>query len=182
MKEIKQEITGNHNIQIAGDFIKTEKIVRKTEIIHNADEFITDSQAKEIRDRVKKIAEERAGENRFTSAPYGLVYNSLYNRYKITKYQLLPKEKYNDAIKWLDKQIAIYRSKLKNVDNEQYRKDMYKSIHARANQLGVDIHSFAEHTLELKKPLSSLTELSDMRLKKLYSKLFNKTIHKKRSE
>lgn len=171
---INQDINGNNNIQIAGDFIKTEKIVRKTLVIHDSDEHITDSQAKEIRDRVKKIAEERAGERKYSSPPYGAVYLTLYNRYKITKYTLLPKDKYEDAIKWLDKQIAIYRPKLKYVNPEQYRKDMYKSIHARANQLDINIHEFATNVLALKKPLSSLKELSDTRLKTIYTKLFSK--------
>lgn len=171
---INQDINGNNNIQVAGDYIRTEKIVRTTQVIHNPDEHITDAQAKEIRDKVQKIAEEKAGEKKYSSPPYGAVYNTLYNRYNITKYTLLPKDKYEDAIKWLDKQIAIYRPKLKNVDPEQYRKEMYKSIHARANQLHIDIHEFAETALGLKKPISSLKELSDTRLKKLYNKLFSK--------
>lgn len=174
IENLSQDINGNNNIQVAGDYIKTEKIVRTTQVIHNPDEHITDSQAKEIRDKVIKIAEERAGEKRYSSAPYGIVYKALHDRFKITKYTLLPKDKYEEAIKWLDKQIAIYRPKLKNVDPEQYRKDMYKSIHARANQLGIDIHEFAITALELKKPISSLKELSDTRLKKVYTKLFSK--------
>lgn len=177
MEKNKQQIEGNNNIQIGvhhGDIIHTEKVIRKTEVIHDSNTHISDAQAKEIRDRVKKIAEEKAGERRYTSAPYGLVYATLYNRYGITKYTLLPKDKYEDAIKWLDKQIAIYRPKLKHVDPEQYRKDMYKSIHAKANQLNINIHEFATTALGLKKPISSLKELSDTRLKKLYTKLFSK--------
>lgn len=177
MEKNKQQIEGNNNIQIGvnhGDIIHTEKVIRKTEVIHDSNTHISDAQAKEIRDRVKKIAEEKAGERRYISAPYGLVYGTLYNRYGITKYTLLPKDKYEDAIKWLDKQIAIYRPKLKNVDPEQYRKDMYKSIHARANQLNIDIHEFAITALDLKKPISSLKELSDTRLKKLYTRLYSK--------
>lgn len=174
IKNVNQDVNGNNNIQVAGDYIKTEKIVRTTQVIHNPDEHITDAEAKEIRDRVKKIAEEMAGVRKYSSPPYGVVYTTLYNRYQITKYTLLPKDKYEDAIKWLDKQIAIYRPKLRNVDPEQYRKDMYKSIYARANQLHIDIHEFAITALDLKKPISSLKELSDTRLKKLYSKLFSK--------
>lgn len=171
---INQDINGNNNIQVAGDYIKTEKIVRTTQVVHNPDEHITDAQAKEVRDKIMKLAEEMSGDKKYSPSPYKAAYKALYNKYKITKYTLLPKDKYEDAMKWLDKQIAIYRPKLKNVDREQYRKDMYKSIHARANQLHIDIHEFAETALELKKPISSLKELSDTRLKKLYSKLFSK--------
>lgn len=179
MKKNKQQIEGNNNIQIGvnhGDIIHTEKIIRKTEVIHDSNTHISDAQAKEIRDRVKKIAEEKAGERRYTSAPYGLVYGTLYNRYGITKYTLLPKDKYEDAIKWLDKQIAIYRPKLKNVDPEQYRKDMYKSIHAKANELKFsheELYLFINDYLKPKKAITSLKELSDTRLKKIYTKLFS---------
>ena len=171
---MKQKIIGNNNIQVGGDYVSTNKLIKKTEVIHNPEEHITDAQAKEIRDKVYKIAESRLGENRFKTPPYGLIYSSLYNQFKITSYKLLPKTKYEEAIKWLDKQIAIYRPKLKRVDNEQYRKDMYKAINARANQLGINIHEFAVEALALKKSITSLKELSDTRLKKLYSKLFSK--------
>jgi len=174
MKEVRQKISGNNNIQVGGDFIKTEKLVKTTQVIHNPDEHITDAQAKEISDKVKKLAEGMLGDSKGKQQPYGKAYTSLYNRFNITSYKLLPKNKFEDAIKWLEKQIAIYRPKLKNVDAEQWRKDMYKSIHARSNQLSINIHDFAMTTLELKKPIASLKELSDTRLKKLYEKLFSK--------
>lgn len=174
-KDISQNINGDNNIQVAGDFIKTDKVIKKTHVIYDPREHISDSQAKEIRDRVQKIAEERVGEKRYSSPPYGVVYAALYNRYKITKYTLLPKDKYEDAIKWLDKQIAIYRPLLKKTNNEQYRKDMYTSIYSRTKQLNIpNIHEYATIVLELKKPISSLKELSDTRLKKLYDKLYSK--------
>jgi len=171
MKKIQQKINGSNNIQVGGDYINTERVVKKIEVVYDKDEHITDAQAKEIKDRIQKIAESRAKESKYS---FGQAYNALYERYNITSYKLLPKGEYNNAIKWLDKQIAIYRPNLKKVDNEQYRKDMYKSIHARANQLGINIHDFAFTSLGLKKPISSLTELNDMRLKNLYIKLFNK--------
>lgn len=174
-KDINQNINGNNNIQVAGDFIKTDKIIKTTQVIYDSNEYISDSQAKEIRDKVQKIAEARAGEKRYSSPPYGVVYAALYNRYKITKYTLLPKDKYEDAIKWLNKQIARYRHLLKKTDNTRYLKEMYTSIHARAKELNIsNIHEYATMALELKKPISSLKELSDTRLRKLYNKLYSK--------
>lgn len=170
MAEIKQKIRGNNNIQVGGDLIKTEKIVHKTEIIYDKDILITDEQAKEIRDKIHKIAQSSSSENKYS---YKHAFTSFYNRFHITGYKLLPKEKYKDAIMWLDKQIAINRPKLRVVDNEQYRKDMYSAIHAKASQLNLDVHDFATNSLCLKKANKSLTELSDTRLKKLYTKLFS---------
>ena len=174
-KEIKQKISGNNNIQIAGDLsIKIERIIQKSEVVYDQDEHITDAQAVEIKNRVTKIAQSRAGETKFNNKPpFGLVYATLYEKYKITKYTLLKKDQYEDAIKWLDKQIAIYRPKLKNIDEEQYRKDMFKSLNTRANQLGINIYEYAEWVLSLKTPITSLKELSNTRLEKLKSRLFS---------
>jgi hypothetical protein len=167
---IENVIVGNNNIRVYGNYINTDRISQNTKVMHDPDKHITNAQAKEIRDRVQKIAESRSRESKYS---FPRAYIALHNRYNITSYELLSKDQYEDAIKWLDKQIAIYRPKLKKVDNEQYRKDMYKSIHARANQLNVNIHEFASSALELKNPISSLTELSDTRLKKLYRKLYS---------
>lgn len=173
-KDIKQEIKGNNNTQVAGDLIKTEKVIKKTEVVYNSDLHITDAQALEIKDKVTKIAQSRAGETKFKNKPpFGLVYGEFYKRFKITSYKLLQIEHFDDACKWLDKQIAINRKSLKNVDEEQFRKDLYKSINARANQKGINIYDFAETALSLKKPIISLKELSNTRLQKLYTKLYS---------
>ena len=44
MDNIEQNINGNNNLQIGvnnGDIIKTEKIIRKVEVIHDEDRYIT---------------------------------------------------------------------------------------------------------------------------------------------
>lgn len=169
MKKITQKIKGNNNIQIAGDLINTEKIIHKTEVIHDAEFHITDEQAKEIRDKVHKIAKYRSSESNYS---YPQAFKLLYDHFHITKYQLLPKEKYEEAIVFLNKQIAINRSKFKSVDNEQWRKDTHKAVQTRAKDLGIDIHEFAYTALQLKNPITSITELSDTRIKKLYTKIF----------
>ena len=170
MKKQTGSIKGNNNIQvIGGDYITTQQVIRKTEVVHDADLHISVAQAFEIQSRIKKIAESllNSSEN-----PHRATYAAFNKKFKITSYKLLPKEKFDEAIKWLNKQIAIHRPKLKNVDEDEWRKDMYKAIHARARQLKLDVHVFATDALELKKPILSLKELSDRRLKTLYSKLF----------
>ena len=97
-----------------------------------------------------------------------------FSRLLYSSNKLLPKDKFDDAIKWLDKQIAIFRPGLKKSDNEQWRKDMYKSIFAKARQFNIDIYEFATEVLELKKPIDSLKELNDTKLQKLYDKIFSK--------
>lgn len=167
MANNNQSIVGNNNIQIAGD-IKTEKIIRKTEVIYDEKLHITEEQAKNIRDKIQKIAEEKYNNSR----AFSQAYNSLYNRFKITSYKLLPKDKYDEAIEWLNKQIAINRKSLKKIDHDRWRKDLYKAIHAKSREFNIEIHSYATIVLKLKAPIDSLTELSDARLKRLYNHLF----------
>lgn len=168
MGKTQQTIIGNNNIQIAGD-VKTEKIVHKTEVIYDKDLHITDEQAKTIQEKIHKIAQEKTNDPK----AYAMSYGAFKKHFRVTSYKTLPKEKYDEAIEWLNKQIAMNRKGLRKNDPEQWRKDMYKSIHARANELNIDIHSYATDVLQTKKPIISLTELSDTRLKKLYEKLFN---------
>lgn len=39
-KDINQNINGNNNIQVAGDFIKTDKIIKTTQVIYDSNEYI----------------------------------------------------------------------------------------------------------------------------------------------
>ena len=169
METIKQSIIGNNNIQVGGD-IKTERIIHKIEVVYDNDVHISSEQALEIRDHIQKLASELSGNRN----GFSLAYNTFYKHFKITSYKTLPKERFNEAIEWLNQQIAINRNKLKKNNPEQWRKDMYKSIHARANQLGIDIHGLANEVFKPKKQILSLSDLSDLRLKKLYQVVFSK--------
>jgi len=52
--------------------------------------------AKGIKDRIQKIAKSQSSEGRNT---YSTAHTALLNRHKITSYKLLPKDKFDDAIK-----------------------------------------------------------------------------------
>ncbi|MBR4535983.1 MAG: ORF6C domain-containing protein [Bacteroidales bacterium] len=167
MTSVKQSISGNNNIQVGGD-IKTERIIHRTEVVYDKDTHISSEQALSVREHIQKLASELSSQRN----GFSLAYNTFYKHFKIPTYKVLPKERYDEAIEWINKQIAINRNKLKRINPDQWRKDMYKSIHARANELGIDIHDFANDVLNPKCLISSLTELSDLRLKKLYQALF----------
>ncbi len=179
---IKQTVEGNKNIQIGinnGDIITTQRIIKKTEVIHDKGLHISDSQAKQIKDKVTELAEitsvKKEDKRKFFASEYG----ALYNRFNITSYKLLPIDKFEEAMMFLQKRIAQNRPKLRTANNTKYRNDLYKSIYTRSRQIGMeksDLLVFAEHVLELKKPITSLKELSDTRLKRLYQKVFNKRL------
>ncbi|EKB60959.1 hypothetical protein [Bergeyella zoohelcum] len=58
MDNIEQNSTGNNNLQVGvnnGQIIKTERVIRKIEVIRNDDEFITQEQALQIREKILEI-------------------------------------------------------------------------------------------------------------------------------
>jgi hypothetical protein len=175
MKEIKQEITGSHNIQVSGDFIKTEKVTRKNTITPNYDINISQAQAKQIKDKVNEMAASVPKEK--ISNEYRKIWTSLNNKFKLTSYLLMTKEQFDDAMKFLNKMdVSYYRNKLKKNNNEEWRKKTITAIRARANNLRMnrdDFYEYVKRVLLLKKPILSITELSDTRLKQLYTKIFS---------
>lgn len=184
--QVKQKSKGNNNIQIGinqGTVIKTDKVVKKNEVISNPETDITQEQAKQILEAVNRIVElnEKAGKFK-TANEKGLCFSQTWtafkNRFNITSYHLLPKEKFEDAIDWLKKQIAYeHRPKLRKSNNPEWRKELYTAIYAKArSDYGMDkeqLYWFVEEKLNLKSPIASLKDLSDVRLNKVYKLLFS---------
>lgn len=112
MKKVSQKVDGNNNIQVAGDYIKTEKIIRKTEVIHDANKYISDAQALQIREKITEIVNMIASKKRPKTKIFPQEYGALYKNFGITKYTLVPKDKFDDAIKWLQKRIVFYEKKI----------------------------------------------------------------------
>lgn len=183
--KVNQKSKGNHNLQVGvnqGTIIKTEKVIRKNEVVTNPEIHINQEQAKQILEYISKIVEinEQAGKFKDTkdkSKFFSLTWTSFKNRFNVTSYHLLQKDKFEEALTWLKKQIAFdHRPKLRQGNNPQWKKDIYGAIYAKAQK---DLHfnkdelyQFAFDKLKLKQPISSLKELSDTRLNKLYKIIF----------
>ena len=180
MGEVKNEIKGNNNIIAGRDVIKADKIVNrfvnKTEVIHNPDEHISPAQAREIQEKVSELA--TSVEKEKQAKEFQRIYGLLKSKFKVPKYDLIPKEQFDDAMKFLCKfNASTYRKSLRRTDNESWKKKTRSDIRARASKLGMsreEFYEYVERVLELKNPILSITELSDTRLKKLYDKIFNK--------
>lgn len=183
---IAQESKGNNNVQIGinqGTIIKTEKITKRNEVVPNPETDITQEQAKQILEAVNKIVELNEKTGKFkTPKDKGLCFSQTWtafkNKFNVTSYHLLPKEKFEEAIDWLKKQIAYeHRPKLRKNNNQEWKKEMFKAIYAKAqNDYGMDkegLYQFVQSKLNLKSPISSLKDLSDVRLNKVYKLLFS---------
>lgn len=180
-----QKIKGNNNIQVGGSFhgdvIKTNKIINKTIIKHSEDKHITDSQAKQILDRIQEIGKSMSQKESITNrTAYSREHIAFKNKFKITSYKLLPKEKFEEAIKWLQQRMRYTGHKVdRRANKPAARNRNYRGIYTRGRQLGMskeDIFFFAKQSLNLKTSINSLSELSDTRLEKLYQKIFSKKL------
>lgn len=151
-------------------------IVQPTEI------HITQEQASVIKKLINDMVDinDKAGKYKTTeqkSKAYQNFWSSFKNKFNITSYHLLPKEKFTEAETWLHKQVALQRPKLRRANNPEWRKEIYTSIYARIKSLSIakdELYDIAFQKLNLKMPISSLTELNDTNLKKLYQIIYSK--------
>ncbi|MDV3472648.1 hypothetical protein CMU02_14810 [Elizabethkingia anophelis] len=184
--EIKQSAKGKRVQQIGQNFgriINTEKVQNVTEVLYDKESHISDQQAKQIKDKVDEIVSIHDKAGKFKTSDnkgkfYAVTWSSIKNRYGVTKYTLLRKEDFEDCMKWLQTQIAsIHRPILRKHNNSEWKNSMYSSIYAKSrNEWNMDrqqLFKFVEEKLDLKKPITSLKDLSDVRLKKLYNILFS---------
>jgi hypothetical protein len=181
MKEIDQTITGNNNVQVGvnnGQIIHTKKVKVTTEVLHTLGQHITDAQALQIRDKITEIVDMVASNGTSKTAIFPKEYKAFYKQFSITKYTLLPVDRFDDAMTWLQKRVVYLGKKtLRHGDTDEWRKKQYTAINTRARQLGMDrdnMLTFAKEKLELKQPLESIKDLSDTRLQKLYTFIMTK--------
>ncbi len=185
--KIDQKANGKNIQQVAinnGQIINTAKHVTKTEVIYDPMLHITDSEAKAILDKVNEIVDIHDKAGRFKTSQeksifYRKTWTDLKNKFKYTKYTLIPKSKYEDVLQWLQYKIVTqHRPILRKNNNEEWRKQNYTSIYTIAKKVGleekVDLYRFAFEKLALKTPIKSLKDLNDTQLKKLTQFLYNK--------
>lgn len=179
MKEIEQSITGDNNVQVGvnnGQIIHTKKVKVTTEVLHAPGQHITNEQAFQIKAKVTEIANMVATNGTTTAKAFSSEWTAFKNKFKCTKYELLPNDKFDIAMVWLQQRVALVGKKaLRHGDNDEWRKKQYTAINTRARQLGMDrdkMIMFAQDKLELKEPLESIKDLSSTRLEKLYKFIF----------
>lgn len=145
---------------------------RKEDFVYNDEEIITKEQALQIREKIIEIGVTLAlNKNISNHKAYAEEYAAFYKKFHISKYELLPKEKFNEAMKWL-------QGKYFTIHEETWRKNKYTAINTKYRQLGMtkeEFYIFANEALGLKKHFSSMTELSKTSLEKLYRKTMAKT-------
>jgi len=165
---IQQSIKGNNNTQVAGDYVENKRIVQKN-VVQPDHRHVNEATTFEIKRLVDSLAEIDVLAGRPDS--HSAWYSRLYRRYKVTSYKLIPVESGDDAVQWLRQQVPQQRSKIRRKAPGVWGRQLYKSIWAKAGRLGMDkqeVYDLAFRRLVLKKPITSLKELGEQNLKKLY--------------
>ena len=171
-KSVKQTVIGDGNVVAGGNLIQTKKVVQKN-VTQPGPQHITEEHAYEIKRLIDELSQIDVDSGRADSHRHW--YSWMYGKFKVTSYKTVPVEKYESVMSWLRQQRAINRPKLRRPANDKWRDQLYGSIYGRWRQLGYEkaaIYNFAFERLELDAPISSLKELGEQNLKRLYDIVF----------
>ena len=107
-----QKIKGNNNTQIGinnGTIIQTKKIRFNTVVQHDPSLHISEQEAFSIREKINELAKMMAASD--TRNTYSIEQYAFKKKFQITSYKLLPKDRYEEAMVWLQKRIAAFGKK-----------------------------------------------------------------------
>lgn len=179
MKKDELNIIGDNNICIEGNGNNVvhninPRIIKKN-IITPTHEMLTPSQKKEIKEKIAELAKIDIDSGVSNKTAFSKWYKKLYNKFKVSSYAEIYQNDFDSAIKFLNQQKAMFlKGKLKKTDKEGWRKSNYRSINARLDQFGYD-KTFAYEVAHRQtgKTITSLKDLNDTELKKLYGYIMN---------
>lgn len=169
-------INGNSNVIAGGDINYNPKIVHNTQVQYDASLYISNAVAKRITNLVKELCTIKTSAGYSQSMAYAEVWSSFKNRYKVTKYELVPKESGDDAITYLYKQINLARSSIRRKDPELWKNTLYKSIYTRSKELNIEkdeLYVYAQQNIPLTKKITTLKDLTMRDLDRLNQLLIN---------
>lgn len=171
-------VSGQGNIVSGGNIAIDNKNIRieqpaRTIIQKNftpGPEHISAEQAKILKDTIDNLVQKETAAGNQSSWAYAHWWGRLKNRYKVSTYKEIPAHLGDEAISWLKQQSAIKRSKIRRTNQQMWKKELYAAIWARARQLNLtkgDVYNIVYKGMG--KRVSSLTQLGEQNLKKLYN-------------
>lgn len=135
---LSQNITGNNNLQAAGDinvYNNPPVIKRKTQYAPQPGD-ISGEQANQLKDLVNKAVEYEAQVKR-KPKKHGAIWSALNKEMGVTYYREIKACQFEKAKQYVAHWGARLKRGLKRADEEEYRKERQKAIFAAArNQLG----------------------------------------------
>ena len=178
---IHQSIIGNGNMQIGGDFVNTERHVVRPRIEIN-DSHISEETAHQLQQLITKLVDREVAAGSSREKAYAHWQKALKNKFKVTSYRRIPVGRGDEAVSWLRQQKARNNSKIRRNNPAMFRNDHLGGIHAKIRELEMskpDLYAFATQHLELRCPLTSLTQLGERHLVAL-NRLLSSELRKRR--
>lgn len=170
-QKVSVEGTGNQ-VQVAGrDLIVAARHVSRNEITPD-ERHVAREQRTALLRVIHELAERMPTANR--RANLAAVHRMLQRRYGVASYLLIPRERYADALQFLQRQRVIRRGGLARTNPAAFSRDLFRSIYARAGELGwsrIAVYSFAQTELGLGRPVTSLKQLAPAQLRVLANRL-----------
>lgn len=174
--DIKNNIIGDNNTQIKTDkLIVTQKVVNKRQSPPRDETNITEEQSFIIKQLIDEIVDAIYNSKK-TKKDKKYIYPEVWKffkaKFKITEYKKLNINDFDNAVKYLKQQKTIYTGKPKYAKekNSEFRKEMYKAIHALINELEWSNDKYREYLHNNYGVLSS-KDLDDKKLKNFKDRL-----------
>lgn len=169
----KNSVSGDNNIVVMDsksvNLTINTKPPKTTLKILKTDKHIDDDTTYQIKKIVDDLVKKEVAGGMTTQSAYAKWYGTLKKRYKVTSYSLIPAHLGDEAISWLKTQSVIKRSKIRRNNTPMYRNELYAAIYARGTELGFSKGEIYNIVLtKLNKRVSSLKQLSETNLNKLY--------------
>lgn len=173
VSRVAVSVEGTRNqVNVAGrDLTVTSRVVRRNVITPDDRHF-----AREQRSRLRSLIHDLAARLGRTGGEPNLaaVHAMLQRRFDVPSYLLIPRERYADALAYLQHELVIRRSILRRRDPGKFRQELFRSIYARAGELGWSrekLYRFAAERLELPSSITSLKQLTPDQLRSLADRL-----------
>jgi hypothetical protein len=171
--QVIQAVSGKGNMVAGRDLnIHTDRVVRKTIVSTDpGGKHISNTIARKIQELVKEYIDIHIAADKGAQQAAQRIWGRLKTEFNVTSYKEISAQDSDLAVQWLYTQIAMARPKLRRKAPEKWKKSLFKPIYARAGELGIskdDLYLLAQKRLNLKKPISSLKELTQRDLQRLH--------------
>lgn len=172
-ERVSVAVEGKSNqVNVAGgDLVVTSRVVRRNAITPD-ERHLAREQRAQLLDVIHELAARLGG--RGGPPNPAAVHRMLQHRFDVVSYLLIPRERYAETLNYLRQQRAIHRGALRRRDPAAFRHDLFRSIFARATELGwprEKVYAFAKKRLGLAAPIASLKPIGPRQLETLAAKL-----------
>lgn len=167
---VSQAISGDNNVQVAGDLHHYAKPSRPKIIITPPPGAVSASELRQIDLWIESLAENTINKPRSTA--FGMWRNRFKNHFNLTRSEQLMSAQMPDVEAWYRQQMAIQKRGWKTKAPDQWRKARCTAIHMALNQMGVDKLTYygeLSSRLRMKSTFTTITSLTKKDLERVYN-------------